>query len=195
MVVDQCTGIADITQDVRRGHLQAHMVASLLLFVGVSPRLVLEGLVDELKDNGFQGKLTVTGLLPVYGDSAQFCRWLTELCKELYDFTQGSQEVTYAHVGEVVCNARGIIPELLNVHGLMHDGWKAALFTLKQCLITHISILLGCFLLGLLLFVYTITKCKVVIIYVYFTVVHNFKVSINSFKPPAKCLCVTIVLK
>ena len=94
--------------------------------------VVLEALWKELVANSFSGRITVTGPLPIASDSAKACELFREQRMRIYDWVKDTEHFSYAHVGEVISDANGVIRPLLHSRGLSHQGIGNVLFALNN---------------------------------------------------------------
>ena len=121
MVVDDRTGIRDISRDVKRGRLDTKQIASLVLLLGrveamegVCVVFALEELKQALEAREFAGKVTVSGPLPIATESREQCEIFANIRDKVFNWAKNVPSFAYAHVGEVITDRRGVIRQLLS---------------------------------------------------------------------------------
>ena len=129
MVVDDRTGLSQITNDISKGLMQLTGVSRLLLMVGRADviagrdtRLVLERLDVEVQHSGFQGTVLVVGALPNAKDDRERCEELMQQWKVLQDTLKEKPRMHFVQAADVMCDEFGVIPQLLDRSGLTLDG-------------------------------------------------------------------------
>ena len=131
MVVDEKTGIWQIALDIEKGNLVLQHATRLLLLVGradVQERrdavVVLERLVQAVRQQGYSGQVILTGPLPMPRDGEKMCNILQQARMEMKNYLRNVKGIHYTNAGEVLSDKWGVIPQLLDFNGLTLDGCR-----------------------------------------------------------------------
>ena len=130
VVVDNKTGLSDITHDIERGQTMVQFTKKILLLVGRADMLtstdniivVLEWLIQAFKGAQYEGHVIIKGLMPAAYDKRSTCQDFDRIYVQIKNFLKTQPRVHFSNAAQVLMDQCGVIRELLDLKGLTLDG-------------------------------------------------------------------------
>ena len=125
VVVDRKASIREIARDIRNGRMKLSGTKRFMLTLrrmdvlnGEDIKWVLEQLVDAVCVAGYDGKVIIAGPVPEVHDRPWLCQEMISAMEKIKDFTSKTDNFSAKPVGLALFDKSGVIPQLLNTHGL-----------------------------------------------------------------------------
>ena len=139
VVVDERTGLESITRDIRRGTMVMAGVQTLLLLLGrvevrngAEVALVMEWLLQVVRESQFGGNIVLMGLVPSPQDNRSWCQLFQDCRKDIQQMLVKIPNVHFCDAAETLSDQWGVIPQLLSSSGLTLDGCRELSWVLRN---------------------------------------------------------------
>ena len=136
VVLDRRVGMRSIAKDILDKKLDLSGVSKLMLLVGRAdvlnnedPVWVLERLITALREVEFEGETIIIGPLPEPHDKRWMCTDCNKAREDMFNYLRCVGKVCISFAGQVICDQRGVIPQLFLCAGALFGRSQGIVIT------------------------------------------------------------------